>query len=237
MKSTKLMLALAAILAIFTCSCNSDSNNGGGIIIPANTNYDFATLTSTTQSGSVFTLTKANDSEPVTYTSTISLENNKSVKAGDRLVIAYTMAGGQQVYQSGPINLIGYILMDNTDMKVGDYSGVFSSSPLEMEVITRTGNYINMQMQLYARNNLVGGSVSLVTDPNKLDDPMPELYVVYDNKNNDGDNKYLAYASFDIIDIWSRSTCKGVKVIYQTPNGIKSTTFNNNDVQTPQPIQ
>lgn len=237
MKSSKLIMALAALWSIFACSCNSDSDTGTGPVIPGNTLYDFATLYSTTKDGSVFTLSKANDSETVTYSSTISLSDNKSVKAGDRLVIAYTMADGLQAYQSGPINLIGYILMNNTDMNVGEFNGVFSSSPLEMEVITRTGVYINMQMQLYARNNLSNGTISLVADPDQLDNPIPELYLVYNSKNNDGDNKYLAYASFDIVDIWTRPTCKGVKVNYQTPNGIKSTTFNNNDVLTPQPIQ
>ena len=92
-------------------------------------------------------------------------------------------------------------------------------------------------MQLYARNNYTLGTIKLVADPDKLNDPIPELYLEYQNNNNDGDNQYLAYASFNIVDIWSRSTCKGVKVNYQTPDGIKSTTFSNNDVLTPQPIQ
>lgn len=239
MKSTKLLfLMLAAVMAVFASSCNSDSDStGSGPVIPSNTLYDFATLSSTTKSGSVFTVIKANDSQPITYTSTESLSENSKVKTGDRLVIAYTTTNGLQAYQSGPINLIGYISMSNADQNVGEFNGIFSSDPVEMEVLTRTGNYINMQMQLYARNNLTSGKISLVADPAKLNIAVPELYLVYENPTNMGDNQYLAYASFDISDIWSRSTCKGVKVTYQTPGGMKSVTFNNNDVITPTPAE
>jgi len=236
MKSTKLLTMFAAVLTLFaTAACNTTDHSDVGPI-PPNTLYDFATLTSNTDKGSIFTLTKANDSQPVTYTSSVKIDTNKGIKVGDRLVIAYTTTEGLKAYQSGPINLIGYILMDNASMTVANLEGAWSSSPLDMEVITRTGTYINMQMKLYARNNITRGELRLVADPNKLDAAVPELFLVYDNPQNFGDNKYLAYASFDIADIWTRATCKGVKITYQTVNGIKSTTFENNDVVKPEPI-
>ncbi|MCM1452625.1 MAG: hypothetical protein NC102_10210 [Clostridium sp.] len=238
MKSTKLFFTmLAAIVAVLCTSCNSDDNeSGGGSVIPANTQYDFATLASTTKNGSVFTLTKANDTQTITYTSSVSLSDNKSVKTGDRLVIAYTTTNGMQPYQSGPINLLGYILMNNTDYGVGEFNGVFGSEPVRMDVITRTANYINMQLQLYARDNTSSRTLKLVAEPEQLNAAYPELCLIYETKSP-GDNQYLGYASFDISDIWTRPTCKGVKVKYQTPDGIKTTTFENNDVVTPKPME
>ena len=213
MKSTKILIMLAAALAMFaTYGCNASDNSNVGPVTPPNTLYDFATLSSSTDKGSIFTLTKANDSQPVTYTSEVKFDDKKGVKVGDRLVIAYTTLNGLQAYQSGPINLIGYIMMNNKSQQVEDLKGLWSSTPLEMEVITRTGTYVNMQMQLYARDNITRGDLRLVADPDKLDQAVPELFLVYDNASNFGDNKYLAYASFNITDIWTRPTCKGVSL-------------------------
>lgn len=235
MKPTKLIMAMALTLACIVSGCNASDNGGGGSVIPPNTQYDFATLTSTNQSGSIFTLFKANDSSPITYSSTVSLAGKKDLAPGDRLIIAYTTTGILKPYESGPINLLGYIMMNNANSTVTDLEGAWRSDALEMEVLTRTGPYINMQMQLFARDNVTRGEILLVADPNKLDQAVPELFLVYDNPKNYGDNKYLAYASFDITDIWTRPTCRGVKVTYQTTNGIKSTTFDNNDVVKPEP--
>lgn len=237
MKSSKLLLIIAAMFAFIATGCNSSEDGPTGPTIPQNTLYDFATLATTNASGSIFTLNKANDSETVTYSSTVSLAGKKDIKAGERLVIAYTMLDGKQAYQSGPINLIGYILLNNATSTVTDLTGQWSSSPVKADVITRTGTYINMQLQLYARNNTTRGDLMLVADPNKLDEAVPELFLVFDNDKNTGDNTYLAYASFNIADIWTRPTCRGVKITYQTTDGIKSQTFDNNDVVGPKPME
>ncbi len=237
MKSSKIISMVAAIITIVIAGCNSSDNPGGGVVIPPQSLYDFATLFSTNNSGSVFTLNKANDSQTITYSSTVSLASKKDVKPGDRLIIVYTTTDGLKPYESGPINLIGYILLNNASTEVSDLTGNWSSSPVKMDMITRTGTYINMQLQLYARNNSQRGDLMLMVDPATIDQPTPELYLVFDNDKNSGDNQYLAYASFNISEIWTRRTCRAVKVTYQTPDGIKSTTFNNNDVVTPEPME
>lgn len=235
MKPTKIFLMLAAVIALFaTTACNSDTPSGSTGIIPPNSLYDFATLASSSSSGSTFTLNKANNSETVTYTSTVQIDTTKGIKVGDRLIIVYTMSDGLKAYESGPINLYGYIMMNNSSQNVEELEGNWVSSPLIADVITRTGTYLNFQLQLFARNNLTQGNLSLVVDPATIDSAVPNLYLVYDNQNV-GDNKYTAYASFDISSIWLKSTCKGINVTYQTDNGVKSMKFDNDGNFTPIP--
>ena len=69
-------------------------------------------------------------------------------------------------------------------------------------------------------------SMVMVADKSSLSGEYPELHIVYENaQNNDGDNPYRVYASFDISEIWTLHGCKGVSISFPTASGFQSMTF------------
>lgn len=223
LKNVKLtLLAVAAILVVAMASCFDDDNNtGGGTLPPDNTFYSFATYNGTSGSVSSFEVQRPGDGTPATLTFSMTF-TDAQLKAGTRVFIAYTTTSGQQ-YQSGPGTLYSVTKVDGgTPVPANESNLLELSTPVKMEDMTRTGNYLNMVFQMSAITNLT--RLQLTEKENTKDPAYPilGLYVVTDNI--EGTYKFFR-ASFDIKDVLEPAEVKGVKVAYFGDKGIDTLTF------------
>lgn len=220
--ATRLTTILTVILAATMMSgCNDD--NGGGSTIPDNLSTDFATFVSSGDQGSVFTLQKDGDSPLVTLTAAVKIDTEQ-IKPGSRVLIQYVPSGGQEVYESGAIQLYGILQITNGDIEAVAKSEIDSwrSDRMKLNSMTRTGDYINVWMEVTVSN--APQRFVIAADEATINDEYPQLYLVMTSDNEMG-RSYNLYGSFDISDIWDLETCQGVRIHYSDRNGDDSKTF------------
>lgn len=230
-----LILSIIMISVVFT-GCNSD--DGPGMQLPDNLCYDFVTFVSSNEKGSVFEFRKSGDSQLITLTSTTRIDTEK-IKPGTRMIIQYLPSGGQQPYQSGPINLYGIAQIINgkpVDKTLAEINAMHFE-PMTVRTIERSGNYIDIWAQAFG----AGGNISLdlYLDEATADSEYPEAYLIYTFTNIDGTARQI-YASFDISDVLALPTSKGIKITYTTPSGKETVRFDKDlslPIQPTEPVE
>lgn len=203
---------LATCLTFFACDKDEQKNP-----FPPDTCYDFVTFEARNDKGTTYTLQRSEDSPLITYTSSYTLKDHKDLEVGRRIIILYTRTDGEP-YTSGPINLYGYMLTNNTSQIPTDYNPEEKSNLIKMTALTRTGQYVNMQLELSTHSIQQPQRLELCIDKKTVDLPMPELHLLY-QASEPGENYASGYASFDIQTVWEKTTCKGIKIFYETPEG------------------
>lgn len=209
------------IAALVFTGCSSDSGPVDGM--PDNLCYDFVTLVSTGDHGTVFEFRKNGDSQLITLTAAVKIDTER-VAVGSRLIICYVPAAGQMPYQSGAIALYGIAPVVNGEPVPATLDGIMDlkHDPLTVKTLSRSGNYIDMWGEGYG----VGEDVTIVlyVDKSTVDTEYPSTYLVYDTGGSEGSLRQV-YASFDISDLLSRPLCKGVKVTYFGRTGDETVCF------------
>lgn len=214
-----LILVIAGSLALASCS-----NDEPEYRVPTDVCYDFVTFESKSAKGSEFSLRRSGDSELITYHSAFSFDQDTVLHKGYRFIIQYKRVDGEP-YTSGRITLYGYRLLDNADsQQLVGYDSQRPSEVVKPQTMTRTGQYINMQMQMSCLHAAKAKTMQLAVDSATLLRDVPELRLVY-HASSPGGNFTTGYASFDISSVWDLPTCRGVKVTCCTPNGDESTIF------------
>lgn len=234
-KLKKTFFALAAFfsLCLMSTSCNSDDNGGGGI--PDNLCADFVTFVSTNDNGSVFTFQKSGDSGLITLTAPVKVDVNQ-VKPDSRVIIQYIPSGGQQPYESGPIDLYGITRIINGGVDKEPLSTIttWGYNTLNMMTIGRSGKYLDVWAEA-----AFGGNPKrfvLAADEATLEDEYPQLYLVFVADDEFARIRPL-YASFDLSSVWDLSTSKGVKVNYNTASGTETLTLQKSGREPLQPTE
>lgn len=204
-------------------SCSDDEGNpeqNSGV-------YDFVTLDSKSNAGSIFTLQKSGDSDLITYESSYTFANDSTLAEGDRLIIKYLRDGGEP-YTSGKITLQGYRYLDNYPQQIVRDTVMnlvnTPSEPIKVTSLTRTGTYLNLQAQLSCQVTSTPSLFCLISSQEKADDEVPQVRIVY-IASQPGENFMTAYASWDVSALWNRETCQAIDVIYETPTGQEAQTF------------
>ncbi len=218
----KLSIIISIILSAMTFSgCNN--NNVTLPELPDNLCYDFVTFVSSGEKGSVFEFRKNGDSELITLTAAVKIDQ-ESLKPGTRVIIQYLPSGGQQPYQSGAIDLYGIAQIINGKPVEKTLAEINANlgEPLTMKTIARSGNYIDIWADGYGAGTEI--SLDMYIDKASADSDYPEAYLIYTFRNMDSGRRQI-YASFDINDILSRSDCKGLKITYRTNTGFESVRF------------
>lgn len=74
-----------------------------------------------------------------------------------------------------------------------------------------------------------------MADESTLDKPVVETYLILKSNNSDGGNLARVYASFNIQDLFTITTCKTIRVNYKDISGY---TYNdiNNPTESERPI-
>ena len=226
--SARLAILLTVIVAAlgFT-SCSNDSNPivGG---LPDNVCYDFVTLVSTGDTGTVFEFRKNGDSQLITLTAYVRIDTER-IKPGERLIICYVPSGGQLPYQSGAITLYGIAQVVNGSPLPATSEEIMSlhGDPLTVRTIARSGNFIDIRAEAYGGESDV--SLTMYLDEATADSEYPSTYLVYGK--GDGEVRLRqVYASFDISSLLSRPGCKGVRVTYSGSAGSGTVCFDKESV-------
>lgn len=212
---------------LFLSSCRSSDEPSSGL--PEGAVYDFVTLEQSSSEGSLFTMRKNGDSPLISYYTETDFSRIQTIKDGDRLILCYDRIGGD-VYTSGKIEVYGYAQLSSTDQKMLWADSVeyddWRCPPMKINALWRTGHYINFDTEISVFQARRPATLVLVADKTSADGNFPELHVYYENaENNDGENPYRVYASFDISEIWNRPECKGVKVTYPAISGPETIHF------------
>lgn len=207
-------------------SCSDDDKYSG---MPTSAVYDFVTIDSTSDKGSVFTMQKNGDSPLISYHAPVNFSKIEGISVGDRIILCYNRTDGE-TYTSGNIDVYGYALMSNTQKTaVKDstaQSAGFACQPMKVNALWRTGRYINVDTEISVFMAARPKTFILAADSTTLNDDVPKLHLYYSNEDgNDGYSPYTIYGSFDINDLWSRNECKGVEIYYITSTGEKSQLF------------
>lgn len=225
--SSRLIIWLTVVLAAFgLVACSNDDPAPGDM--PDNVCYDFVTLVSTGDSGTVFEFRKNGDSQLITLTAAVKIDTER-IKIGERLIICYVPSGGQLPYQSGAITLYGIAFVINGTPQAATSEEVMSlqGDPLTIKTIARSGNFIDIWAEAYGAEE--GVSLSLYLDEATADSEYPATYLIYGK--GDGETRLRqVYASFDINDLLSRPGCKGVKVTYYGSAGSGTVCFDKESV-------
>lgn len=224
---------LAAVLMIGAASCSSD-NGPDTPSIPNDALYDIVTLTATSSNSSTFAAQKAENTPEVSYFSSVSFANNKNVKVGQRLLIAYKMQNGAAAYTTGPITLYGFSLLSNTEPAVitgtaAQYDG-WNSETLKVTSLWLTGKFLNINAQMYTNTISRPTSYILVADETTLDKPVIEAHLILRSNTSDGGNLAPVYASFDIETLLNIKTCETLRVNYKDITGFSYQDFKNPNV-------
>ncbi|MDE7376801.1 MAG: hypothetical protein K2N16_08120 [Muribaculaceae bacterium] len=215
---------LAIVAAPLAWSLGACSNDEPEYRVPTDVCYDFVTFESKDAKGSDFSLRRSGDSELINYHSGYSFDQDTVLHPGYRFIIQYKRVDGEP-YTSGRITLYGYRLLDNANSQ--QLVGYDPQNPSEMvkpQTMTRTGQYINMQMQMSCMHAAKAKTMELAVDSSTLNSDVPELKLVY-HASSPGENYTTGYASFDVSSVWDLPTCRGVKVTCRTPNGDESSIF------------
>lgn len=224
-KITFFSIACIIVIGLLSTSCNSDDNSGGGI--PDNLCADFVTFVNTNDNGSVFTFQKSGDSELITLTAPVKVDVNK-IKPDSRVIIQYIPSGGQQPYQSGPINLYGITRIVNGGVDKEELSTIttWEQNNIKIMTIGRSGKYLDVWAEAAFGSN--PKRFVLAADEATLEDEYPQLYLVFVADDEFARIRPL-YASFDLSSVWDLSTSKGVKINYNTASGPETLTLQKAD--------
>lgn len=213
-------------VSAFMAGCSDDDKQSG---MPTSAVYDFVTIDSTSDKGSVFTMQKFDDSPLISYYAPVNFSKIEGIETGQRIILCYNRTDGE-TYTSGNIDVYGYALMSNTQKKmVNDsiaQSADFACQPMKVNALWRTGKYINVDTEISVFIAEKPKTFILAADSTTLSDEVPKLYLYYRNDDgNDGYTPYTIYGSFDISDVWDRNECKGAEIYYNTATGKKSQLF------------
>ncbi|MFI3239085.1 MAG: NigD-like C-terminal domain-containing protein [Bacteroidales bacterium] len=138
--------------------------------------------------------------------------------SGERIMLQYTELGVVNGVQQ--ISTIGYSSVINDVLRESDMETInkVDISPMVLNSIWRTGNYININCQL-----LYTGAVrqfQLVMDKATASDEIVECYLI-DNTMSVTTYYYRkAFAAFNVEAIWTSATCQTLRIyIVEKDNG------------------
>ncbi len=233
---TLLFAIPAAALALAGLgSCMGDDESGRpGSVIPDNAFYNFATYNGSDQNTSSFTVNRDGDAGSATITFARAFDD-KQLKAGARVYMAYTTASGQQ-YVSGPGTL--YSLADvsgGEPVEATEANSVRLSTPVKLREMKRTGDYLNIIFEIPVSSSL--RAMKLTEAPNPKDPAYPVLgfYIVSDVQEG---TFRQARVSFDVDDVLDAEGVKGFKVAYKSDaSGLDTLTFNKANTGTITPVE
>lgn len=204
-------LAIAFTCAATLTACDDDKKSGIPDISGAF--QTIVTYAGADESGSSFTVTEPGTTRLSTFTSTISLTaiSNGSVQPGQRVLIYYRNSSGKR-YESGPIQFLGYSTVKGgkADAKPQADISPLRVDPTEVDRIELSGTYLDVVL------TAAGGDGSLFDvyfDEATVDQAQPRAYVVFRSSNTSSAN-HVFVGSFDISDVWSKSTCESIVVYY-----------------------
>lgn len=217
---------LAAIMMIaatagFT-SCNSDSeDNPLKGTVPL-----IVTIASMGDNGMTLTVRQNGDSPLVTYTTNLVFPKDEEFKVGERVLI-YFRSNYENIFTSGPIELVGYIKCYNGSLRKAtdkELTSTPDNAPYVSQ-INRSGNYLDIYAYVLAMYK--PEKMEVIYDPEMNQNSEINARIITSKINSPTNAVLPIYGSFDLRSFWlDNPGCNTLKVTYETPNGPKTFTIN-----------
>lgn len=206
------LLLLVAIVTVVS-ACGDDQE---GAPTTEATTYDIVCLSEVGNTGSVFTLTKPQGKQLISYTVNGRIDTTR-IKLGDRIMLAYRTSG-QEPYKSGGITPLGYSLINNDNLYSGYISKIpdWDKDPVYMISTWMSQDYLNMRVRLpYIDKARVLG---VMLDSLTIDNEYPDCYLVHQivEPINTFDRSY--YISVDMRQLHKLANCHGFNLKVNNSN-------------------
>lgn len=202
---TKILTIIA--ITLLTIGCNDDVEYDYG---------DFREIYATYEGNNILTYNAQDDSPTVTLHADVW--NEKTVAAGERAFVRYTVINqiGDREYN---VHIDGYSKLFCDAVRKGSTDDIagYSSTPIDMTSIWRSGRYININA--WVPHVESGAKIMLIVDEATIDEPIPEVYLVYSVGAKPATFERKCYASFDIYNLWMRETCTAIRIHVDDPTG------------------
>lgn len=225
MKFIKSFLIAAGLMAV-TSACNDSHNEDyTSYLYNSLVTYDMTVTPDDkdiTKDIAYFTFyTDNNNINPISYFAT-GMNQKIDAQPGDRMIIAYYLAGGQTFGQSGQISLYTYRKVPGGAVEVKPTAEAqAANAPMAVTNINRTGNYINLFTRMM---NNPDRTFTMIADESTVGQAMVDLYVTTAVPAS-GDTGIIneQVASFNMESIWRNANTNGVRVHINNTAG--NTTF------------
>lgn len=207
----KTMLALVALIAMVgLSSCNIDDPNQ-----PITDVYtDIVTISRLDGAAPTFTYQRDGDSPLVTLSASENIPTN--YREGERVVISYAPLNGLTQNESGAVRLLAIAPTEGLGQPLArsnaEKTGNWATGMVDMRGVWRTGPYLNLVFAVYTASPAKQCKVYL--DENTIDDDYPRAYLIFEPSETGTPGNYMVYCSYSISEIWSKKSCKGIKVFY-----------------------
>ncbi|MDE7388027.1 MAG: hypothetical protein K2M97_02100 [Muribaculaceae bacterium] len=214
----KFIIAMAvAAASLAGCKSEESPNRYVGL--------SFVTYEGTTpDSRSIFTLQKVNDAPEMELRA--RWMPPEWLKPGRRLVIQYSMDALPEASVVNDVDLLTCTLPFGDTIRFMADSAVWSSEPLFVNSIWRSGHYINLDCMMRPTTVDGEGSLELVADSISSTTSHPVLFLTASGQRTGSPYVYTVYGSWNIDTLWSRPDVEAVTVRADNANlNVNSFTF------------
>lgn len=216
MKPYYFMMA-ATVAALAGCKSEESPNRYVGL--------SFVTYEGTTpDSRSTFTMRTVNDAPEMELRA--RWMPPEWLKPGRRLVIQYSMDAVPEASTVNDVDLLTYTLPYGDTLRFMADSTVWSSEPLFVNSIWRSGHYINLDCMMRPTAVDGVGSLELVADSTSSTTSHPVLFLTATGQRTGSPYVYTVYGSWNIDTLWRRPDVVAVTVRADNANlNVNSFTF------------
>ena len=216
---TVMLLGMVATTATVLTGCLDHDTVDGEVIPQIQT---LATFDGNNLDGARFSYIPQGDDPMLTLQAEVNVDT-VLIHPGNRILLTY-----QPLQDAGRIKIISAARINGGVLKFEDTDALqgWDADPLFVESLWRTGNYINLRCKILWTPDT--RRYSLEADSTTLNTDLPDVYVAHAIADTtDRTNAYMVanYASFDISELWSRPTVRGIKVHVNNSNLPDKTEF------------
>lgn len=194
-----------AVMAMMAVSCSDDKPTSGTPVL-----QDIAEFCSQNPSAASFAIYRDNAPDVLLTAPGAHIDENR-IKPGESLLITYIPQSGE-ANRSGDITLRSYYAINNGGMTIGKIADFphWDRDQVFLISIWRAGDKIDLRCRLPYDTS--PRRFMMLLDEATADNEIPDLYVVHELKEpvESFDRNY--YAAFDIGELWSQPSCRGVTV-------------------------
>lgn len=212
---------LAAMFGVAALAVSCDNGNDN----PPHqaTLYNMVELTAHDNTGTTFTLYRADSDEAATLRSPIPVDT-AGTKIGESLFLAY-IPDNPKPYASSDIEVIYTTPMTNRPLKQADSDGLanWNADPVYLLSIWRGGTKIYVRARL--TYDTAPRFYELIVDEATKSQPVPDAYLLHHRTGSDPSFDRQYYVAFDISHLWNNPDYTSLRVHVNNSNNPAASTF------------
>lgn len=208
-------VAIAAAPAIMLQGCDEGENGNDSVIA---TLYDVVELKEQTAEATEFLLYRPDADEAVTLTTGRPVFSaSDEIEAGDCVFMAYMPDNGMS-YASGTVKVRAWGRVNNGVLLKGAPESLdgWNADPVWLMSLWRAGGKVVVRSML--TYDTEPRQFALMIDETTVSEEYPDAYLVHKRRSDRPNFKRQYYSAFDVSDLWSCATCKGLRIHVNNSN-------------------